>query len=261
MERLAAEIPDTNNLLVASTRKKLPKPLVKLIGLKAMTWKELADAVRDITLEEIVEKLEEERDINRYLLQPVPPSTSKALGAAFQNVSIASQPQSLNPNQYRQMSITPKPAYTAERPAHERLADVLSKALVLHPKNAEGIASYNAQVLLWQTTFGQSGKGPNETRPYLLTPGTVPVASGECWKCGHRSHHPLACLAPPLPALETKWRSIAQTIRKRAEAALTPPTSVNLVLEESDEVHTYDVDELAHLQRLANQGKGEGPSM
>lgn len=31
VERLAGDIPDTNNLLVASTRKKLPKPIIKLI--------------------------------------------------------------------------------------------------------------------------------------------------------------------------------------------------------------------------------------
>jgi hypothetical protein len=31
-------------------------------------------------------------------------------------------------------------------------------------------------------------------------------------------------------------------------------------MEESDEIHTYDVDELAYLQQLVNQGKGEGSS-
>ena len=64
VERLAGDIPDTNNLLVASTRKKLPKPITKLIGLKPMTWKVLADTVRDITLEELMEKVEEEREQN-----------------------------------------------------------------------------------------------------------------------------------------------------------------------------------------------------
>ena len=32
VERLVDNIPDTNNLLVASTWKKLPKPLMKLVG-------------------------------------------------------------------------------------------------------------------------------------------------------------------------------------------------------------------------------------
>ena len=262
VERLAGDIPDTNNLLVASTRKKLPKALLKLVGLKPMTWKELADAVRDISLEELMEKIEEERDLTRYTIT-VPNTPSKALGSAFQSINIAPQARGLLSNQYQTTEANPRPTsgFSAEKPAHERLADVLTKALPIHPRNSEGIALYNAQILLWQSTFGQNGKGPNEIRPYPLTPGTVPVASGECWKCGHRTHHPAPCISPPVPALETKWRSIAQTIRKRAETAAVPAVNVNLVTEESNEVHTYDTEELAYLQQLIHQGKGEGSSM
>lgn len=260
VERLAGDIPDTNNLLVASTRKKLPKPLLKLVGLKPMTWKELADAVRIISLEELMEKVEEERDLARYTAAPNTPS--KALGTAFQNINITPQTQNPPHNRFQQTVATPgpRPVFSTERPAHERLADVLSKALPIHPRNAEGIALYGAQIAFWQSNYGMSGKGPNETRPYPLTPGTVPVASGECWKCGQRTHHPGPCIAPAVPPLETKWRSIAQTIRKRAEAAAVPAVSVNLVTENSDEIHTYDADELAYLLQLANQGKGEGSS-
>ena len=251
VERLAGDIPDTNNLLVVSTRKKLLKPIVKLIGLKAMMWKELTDAVRGITLEELMEKLEEERDLIRYALASratAPNTPSKALGTALQSISITQQPTRLFPtNPYHQTETNPRTPFTAERPAHKHLSDVLTKALPLHPKNTDGIAQYNAQIIFWQSTYGQSGKGPNESRPYPLTPGTVPVASGECWKCGQRTHHPSPCSAPFIPALETKWRSIAQTIRKRAEAAVIPASSVNLVAEESDQIHTYDDDELAHL--------------
>ena len=66
-------------------------------------------------------------------------------------------------------------------------------------------------------------------RPYPLTPGTVLVASGECWKCGNRAHHLAACPVPPVPALESKWRSIAQTIWKKAETAAITTMSINLV--------------------------------
>jgi hypothetical protein len=206
-----------------------------------------------------MEKIEEERDLIRYALA-TPNTPSKALGAAFQGINIAPQPQTQTSTQYQQTGITNRTPFNAEKPAHERLADVLNKALPIHPRNVEGMALYNAQVALWQSTHGQNGKGPNETRPYPLTPGTVPVASGECWKCGHRTHHPGPCLSAPVPALETKWRSIAQTIRKRAEAAVTSTVSVNLVTEDSDQVHSYDTEELAYLQQLANQGKGEGSS-
>lgn len=264
VERLAGDIPDTNNLLVASTRKKLPKPLLRLVGLKPMTWKQFADAVREISLEELMEKIEEERDLApRYA--PVAPNTpSKALGAAFQNITLAQQtpPNQTSSYQTQRAQTTPRTPFGAysERPAHERLADVLSKALPLQPNNPDGHAAYAIQISTWQTTHGQNGKGPTETRPYPLTPGTVPVASGECWKCGHRAHHPAACPAPPVPTLETKWRSIAQTIRKKAELAATAAVNVNLVNVESDEVNTYDAEELAHLQQLVNQGKVGGSS-
>ena len=260
VERLAGDIPDTNNLLVASTRKKLPKPLLKLVGLKPMTWKQFADAVGEISLEELMEKVEDERDMARYT--PVVPNTpSKALGAAFQSINLAQQPQLNQLAQYQHQRAQPTPRTPAntytERPPHERLADVLSKALPLQPNNPEGLVNYNNQISAWQAAYGQSGKGPTETRPYPLTPGTVPVASGECWKCGGRTHHPGPCLLPPVPALETKWRSIAQTIRKKAEIAATA-TNLNLVNIESDEVSTYDAEELAHLHQLIDQGKAGG---
>ncbi|KAF8808515.1 hypothetical protein BYT27DRAFT_7210764 [Phlegmacium glaucopus] len=242
VERLAADIPDTNNLLVASTH-----------------------AVRDVTLEELMEKIEDERDLARYA--PASPNTPlKALGAAFQNINLAPQ-QRRTPfvTQYQPQRTQPAvrtPFSTfVERPAHERLADMLHKALPIQPNNPDGLVSYNIQVTVWHNTHGQSGKGPSETRPYPLTPGSAPVASGECWTCGHRSHHPAPCSLPAVPALETKWRSIAQTIRKRVEAAVAAATNVNMVATESDEVQTYDVDDLAHLQELVNQGKVDGPSM
>ena len=85
VERLVSDIPDTNNLLVAATWKKLPKPLMKLVRLKPMTWKAFAD--RSITLEELMEKMEEEQDLGCYT--PVAPKTPwKALGKAFQNINI-----------------------------------------------------------------------------------------------------------------------------------------------------------------------------
>lgn len=229
-----------------------------------MTWKEFADTVRDITLEELLEKVEEERELLRYT-PAVPNTPSKALGAAFQNIHLASQTQratSTAPYQPQRTQVTPRTSYSGfiERPPHERLADVLSKALPIQPNNPEGIARYNSQISVWQSSYGQSGKGPSETRPYPLTPGSCPVASGECWTCGNRSHHPAPCTLPSVPALETRWRSIAQTIRKRAETAAATVANVNLVTATSDEVQTYDTEELAHLQQLINQGKAEGSS-
>ena len=204
VERLAGDIPDTNNLLVTFTRKKLPKPLLRLVGLKLMTWKQFADTVREISLEELMEKMEEEWDTAPCYAPVIPGTLSKALGTAFQNINLTQQLQpNLTPaSQYQpqRTQISPQAPFStySERPAHERLADILSKALPLQPNNAEGLAKYNNQIAVWEATYGQGGKGPTKTRPYPLTPETIPVASGECWKCGHKAHHPTACPAPPV---------------------------------------------------------------
>lgn len=189
VERLAGDIPDTNNL-VASTHKKLPKHLLKLVGLKPMTWKQFVDAEREISLEELMEKIEEERDATPHYLPAIPNTPSKALGAAFQGITLTqqSQPNLMNQYQTQCAQVIPQAPFStySERPAHERLADVLSKALPLQPNNAEGLTAYNNQIATWQATYGQGGKGSTETRPYPLTPSTIPVVSGECWKCGNR---------------------------------------------------------------------------
>jgi hypothetical protein len=265
VERLAGDIPDTNNLLVASTRKKLLKPLLKLVGLKPMTWKQFADAIREVSLEELMEKVEEERDAAPRYVPTVPNTPSKALGTASQGISLAQPSQSSQTNQYqpRHDQTAPHTVFNtfSDRPAHERLADVLNKALPLQPSNAEGLIIYNNQIAAWQAAYGSTGKGPTEIRPYPLTPGMVPAASGECWKCGHRTNHPAPCSHLPVPALESKWQSISQTIRKKAEIAANAAVNINLVNVSSDEVNTYDAEDLAHLHQLIDQGKVGGSSM
>ena len=150
----------TNNLLVTATHKKLPKALLKLVGLKHMTWKQFTDAVREVTLEELMEKIEEERDTATRYAPAIPNTPSKALGAAFQNIALTQQPQLNQTSQYP----TPCALFNtySERPAHKRLADILSKALPLQPNNAEGLATYNKQIATWQATHSQGGKGPTD---------------------------------------------------------------------------------------------------
>ncbi|KAG5635845.1 hypothetical protein H0H81_009952 [Sphagnurus paluster] len=267
VERLAGDIPDTNNLLVSGARKALPKAIARIVGWKATTWKELCDAVRAILLEELMEQVEDEQDRARLAVGPTAPNTpSKALGNAFQNISLAPTQQQV-PSMATYQNPRPRAAQRApftsypDRPMHERLADVLSKALPLQPNNSDGLARYKLQLSVWESTYGQFGKTPSEKRPYPLTPGTSPVASGECWKCGHRAHFPANCSMPLVPAFEQKWRSIAGSIRNKAETAGTPAVNVHTVSIESDEVQTYDADELAHLMQLVNQGKEGGPLM
>ena len=95
-----------------------------------MDWKDFANAVREITLEELMEKVEEERELARYMLA-APNTPSKALGSAFQNINIVPQTRTPTPNQYRAAQTNPQPAssFSSDRPPHERLANVINKAL------------------------------------------------------------------------------------------------------------------------------------
>jgi hypothetical protein len=117
--------------------------------------------------------------------------------------------------------------------------DVICLALPIQPKTPAGKVAYQAQVAKWSA---QNGDRPvNEMRPYPLSPGTSPVASGECWKCGYTGHRGPDCPDPnPVPMIEQKWRSIAATISRRA-GSTAATAAVNLVMEDG----TY-IDQAAY---------------
>ena len=105
---------------------------------------------------------------------------------------------------------TPVPATPQYCPDAERLVDVIHLALPIQPQTPAGKVAYQVQVAKWSA---QNGDHPvNKMRPYLLSPGTSPVASGKCWKCRYTGHHGPDCLDPnPVPVIKQKWRSIAAT--------------------------------------------------
>ncbi|THU78918.1 hypothetical protein K435DRAFT_699077, partial [Dendrothele bispora CBS 962.96] len=43
--------------------------------------------------------------------------------------------------------------------------------------------AYQAQVATWEQQHG-TGARVDHRKPFPLTPGTAPVCSGECFKCG-----------------------------------------------------------------------------
>ncbi|KAH9889494.1 hypothetical protein C8Q73DRAFT_654462 [Cubamyces lactineus] len=96
-----------------------------------------------------------------------------------------------------------------------RLALVRSNALAPPPDTDEGRKLYEAQTREWQTKHG--GQSPNEYRPYPLTPGTLPVASKDCWRCGFEAHgRGNPCTRTKLPELETQWRMTAGFVERDA---------------------------------------------
>lgn len=92
----------------------------------------------------------------------------------------------------------------------ERLAFIRAKALQPPPDTEEGRQLYERQKEEWHAKHGSKGSYPNEHRPYPLRPGTLPVASDECWRCGTRSHtRAVTCPGPRVDDLENQWRVAA----------------------------------------------------
>jgi hypothetical protein len=107
----------------------------------------------------------------------------------------------------------------------DHMNDIHRFALPKHPNNTAGHLTYTAQIVTWMAA-NPSGK-VNEFQLYPLTPGTLPVASRECWLCGYSGHMSTACTGAKLPALETQWHSIAATIKHHFDYA--SPANINYV--------------------------------
>ncbi|KAH9848603.1 hypothetical protein C2E23DRAFT_739011 [Lenzites betulinus] len=109
----------------------------------------------------------------------------------------------------QRMRTSPAPPTTRPR-ADERLALIRTNALPPPPDTEEGRKLYEQQKAEWHAKHGAKGAYPNEQRPYPLRPGTLPVASDECWRCGTRSHtRAVTCPGPRVDDLENQWRVMA----------------------------------------------------
>jgi hypothetical protein len=284
IQRLAAAVPDTNGLLIPTIRRSMPKVLRRVIGTGHTAWSAFCNAVRAVSLSEIEEarELENEQkqireDVKKIQEQSTP---SKALGNAFQRASLGPPipaprfnppknfiannqhipiPQATSNNPFA--THTPQPrsvtaSYQQTRPDIDRMTDVLRLALPIHPDNPAGHALYHAQISEWNRNHGN--RPVNEYRPYPLSPGTSPVASGECWMCGYIGHVGNCTTTSPVPPLERRWRSIASTIKRNAEG---PTANVNYVAQDDRWFEREDYDRQVIANYLLSQGKGPGSSM
>lgn len=101
----------------------------------------------------------------------------------------------------------------------QQLEELRRNALPIQPNTQEGRTAYEEQVRQWHERNGPYAR-PNETRPYPLSPGTKPAASGECYRCGQAFHGiGSACGRPEVPRSEANFRALAGSILKAAERA------------------------------------------
>ena len=74
-----------------------------------------------------------------------------------------------------------------------------------HPDTTAGWAAYEVEITNWN--HNNYGRATYETRLYPLTPGTSPVACGECFSCDKVGHSSVVCTADRrIPEVERIWR-------------------------------------------------------
>ncbi|TFY79474.1 hypothetical protein EWM64_g4536 [Hericium alpestre] len=86
--------------------------------------------------------------------------------------------------------------------------------MIHHPNTDTGRQAYRTQVDQWFRTHGSSTRISKET-PFPLRPGSEPIGSGECYKCGKKGHIKFDCIAPREVLLHPKeiaWHQICGTV-------------------------------------------------
>jgi hypothetical protein len=137
------------------------------------------------------------------------------------------------------------------------MEDVIQLVLPIHPNIPAGQVSYNAQITLWNVN--NLRQNVNEFQPHPLSPGTNPITSGECWRCGMLGHMGNNCDNPvQMPMLEQHWRSIAATIKHNCPTPMT--NNVSYVGDNLQWITKEEYDQRIIENFLANQGKGQGSS-
>jgi hypothetical protein len=82
------------------------------------------------------------------------------------------------------------------------------------PNTPDGWTQYKEACRSFYLKYGD-GAQSGVAKPYPLTPGSLPVASGECWACGATGHAKPDCTTPTkLPPNEQRYRSLAALQRR-----------------------------------------------
>ncbi|KAJ7232121.1 hypothetical protein C8J57DRAFT_1250773 [Mycena rebaudengoi] len=252
--RLAGEVPDPGGLLISAVREKLPAIMQDLLDdwVVFATWPDFRAAIKAIPRNAIVRaRVKEDRLVKAETRAsaPVPQSPTAPLRHAMARATLASPgmyqmppPRYLpTPAQYApnpravpaanpfvsQGPIHPSnlfaqrppqtPGNQRFRPYSERIADMKRNILQVpqHPPTDAGRAAWTVQKSTWEAHNGN--RTPTELCPYPLTPGMVGLDSqGECYGCAMMGHITANCPNPAIPALEKKWRQIANSIRNGA---------------------------------------------
>ena len=156
-----------------------------------------------------------------------------------------------------------------QTPTHNRAQmtnqDLARKAIAASsdfPNTPEGRANYLTALQAWESVYPPTREVNYTTAPYLLTPGTAPLGSRECYTCGvqghiNKDHDPSI---PPINVREQRWRAqIGRNLFARARLDFGPVAQINV---QDEEIMPYDpaiynASELDFSEEYGIQGNGE----
>ena len=175
---------------------------------KYNSWEEFAQAIQAIPVDCLLADRKHREEDNQHdktitSLQQQLAQLSIQPSRASRSTPTSAVPVNLAPAPILQRQATAGIAQTQlpTAPAHSPLThnQILERvAGILHCLDTEeGWGQYKADVAAWHNTHGQTT--PNIDRPYLLTPGTVPLGSSECYNCGRATAPTHTSGACPMP--------------------------------------------------------------
>ena len=290
---LSALAEDPSCASLHSIREGMPDIMKKLVKGEFKTWATFCTAVKAVSDDEVETTISEEKRITAIEQESkrlraqlaIQQSPTAPLRSAFGGFNINRprpptapplteaqffQSGTMGRNNLFQAARNPEPnpqhppaaprTNTGFRANHLRHADLSAntKDMVHHNDTPAGQAAYREQVAEWKRANPQKQRGGDEYTPYPLTPGTLPVGTGECHTCGLR--HPVGTphLRAEVDPFETTYRRIAGHIirtSRNTPASTNPPVNVQYIAATTPEylnyLSTYN-DE---------QGNGDGPAM
>jgi len=214
---------------IFSVRDKLPEVLREKVSENQTDWRTFCNAIKNIDLsyiKECVRKYEQEKQkddkLNTRLQKlerfPSTPMTPVSKMAAQMNRTTITTPSrtttSTNPFNATTGGTGNLFANKSTSAEKDQLRARIA-AYPLQPDTPEGLVAWHQQLTAWRAEFPSLSK-PTVASGFPLRPGTSPVCSGECWKCGKMGHSKNDCQdLRPVNEFERSFHSLCSTVLGR----------------------------------------------
>ncbi|KAJ6615779.1 hypothetical protein B0H10DRAFT_1949660 [Mycena sp. CBHHK59/15] len=209
---------ETGTVDIWMVRENLPKVIKDAVAMMQTDWKGFTARSTPYQWKE----KEGMADVIRVLqrLGPVPALPVAKMTAQMGRATITIQPAAAvrgagaGPGNRGGGAGSHSPAGQMTPEAHAQLVRLMEAPVRNHPaNNAQGQAAYAARCQLWNAAYSNipHAQLSLENTGYPLSPGSSPMCTKDCYKCGLTTdppHHSNQCTNTPIPRLEGRFRAV-----------------------------------------------------